>query len=95
MTYFFWLDCDGSGNIKRNVYRPMAVEGFLSPPSPRIINFGAMGLSFIVAFSYILLFVGSICAQVSAPNCTNTSLDWVRPFGPSLPRINDAYSPHL
>ncbi|KAH9980998.1 hypothetical protein BGW80DRAFT_303504 [Lactifluus volemus] len=37
-----------------------------------------MVLSFIVTFSYILLFVGSIyvCAQVSAPNCTNASLDW-------------------
>ena len=33
--------------------------------------------SFLVAFSVLLAIVGSTRAQVSAPNCTDSTLGWV------------------
>ena len=35
--------------------------------------------SFFVAFSVLLVIVGSARAQVSAPNCTDSTFGWVSP----------------
>ncbi|KAI0256984.1 hypothetical protein BJV78DRAFT_322034 [Lactifluus subvellereus] len=40
------------------------------------VNCCAMVASFLAIFSCLLLLIGPACAQVSAPNCTDSSFAW-------------------